>query len=318
MKINQLQNTSLRYFLEVVRSGSITDASERLNVSPSAISRQICSLEDILGTSLFERQPRGMIPSPAGELLTAYARSMVLESERIFTDIQSLSSASAGHVRIACTTGYTFDFTPRVIANFRNDYPGISFSLHVDTPQGVSKCIQEREVDIGLTFSRALEKNIRVEYSLPAALTAVMRPSHPLAGQQSVSLKQLQSYPISLLTPDNTLRVIFDIACSLNQVNIEPVFACNQLVSLRDYAYHSGEIFLADEILMPDAIRKGDFVSIQINDLGFAGRNLEVHSYAGRTLPKAVELFLERLKKELQDSAGGSGGRYRPREQDQS
>jgi DNA-binding transcriptional LysR family regulator len=300
MKINQLQNTSLRYFLEVVRSGSITEAAQRINVSPSAISRQISSLEDILETSLFERQPRGMIPSPAGELLAAYARSIASESERIVTDIQSLNSSSAGHVRIACTTGFTFDFLPRLIADFRKEHPGVKFSLHVDTPQGVSKCIQEREVDIGLTFSRALEKNIRVEYSLPAPLTAVMRPNHPLASQSSVSLKQLQSYPLSVLTPDNTLRVVFDIACSLNQISIEPVFTSNQLVSLRDYAYYSGDIFLADAILMLDAIQKGDFVSIPISDRGFEGRNLEIHSFEGRTLPKTVELFLERVKSEFQ------------------
>jgi hypothetical protein len=63
MKSQQLQDTALRYFLEVVRCGSISEASQRLNVASSAISRQISSLEETLDTVLFERRPRGMVLS---------------------------------------------------------------------------------------------------------------------------------------------------------------------------------------------------------------------------------------------------------------
>src|SRR2546427_356661 len=65
MLSNRLQDTALRYFLEVVRSGSVSEAATRLNVSPSAVSRQVAGLEEMLGVPLFERRPRGMAPSPA-------------------------------------------------------------------------------------------------------------------------------------------------------------------------------------------------------------------------------------------------------------
>ena len=58
MKSQYLQDTALRYFLEVVRCGSIAEASQRLNVASSAISRQISRLEELLDTVLFERRPR--------------------------------------------------------------------------------------------------------------------------------------------------------------------------------------------------------------------------------------------------------------------
>eukprot|EP01041_Mallomonas_annulata_P029616 gene29616-51640_t len=62
---SRLQDTALRYFLEVVRSGSVSEAATRLNVSPSAVSRQVAALEDLLGVPLFDRRPRGMAPSAA-------------------------------------------------------------------------------------------------------------------------------------------------------------------------------------------------------------------------------------------------------------
>ena len=61
-----LQEISLRYFLEVVRTGSVSEAAGRLDVAPSAVSRQIARIERELGTLLFERRARGMVPNAAG------------------------------------------------------------------------------------------------------------------------------------------------------------------------------------------------------------------------------------------------------------
>ncbi|MFW2804710.1 LysR family transcriptional regulator [Acinetobacter pittii] len=61
-----LQETSLRYFLEVVRCGSIAEAYLKLNVDSSAISRQIAHLKSNLNVLLFERKTRGMKPTSAG------------------------------------------------------------------------------------------------------------------------------------------------------------------------------------------------------------------------------------------------------------
>ena len=65
--VRSLQDTALRYFLEVTRCGSVRLASQRLNVAGSAISRAIAQLEDLLGVQLFDRHARGMVPSAAGE-----------------------------------------------------------------------------------------------------------------------------------------------------------------------------------------------------------------------------------------------------------
>ena len=79
--------TPLRYFLEVARTGSISEASERLHVATSAISRQVAKLEQDVGAPLFERRPRGMALSEAGEILVAYARRSSLEAEQVLADV---------------------------------------------------------------------------------------------------------------------------------------------------------------------------------------------------------------------------------------
>ena len=74
MSLHALQETAVRYFLEVVRTGSVKEAATKLNVAPSAVSRQVARLERELDTLLFDRHARGMVPNAAGELLAAHAK----------------------------------------------------------------------------------------------------------------------------------------------------------------------------------------------------------------------------------------------------
>jgi DNA-binding transcriptional LysR family regulator len=64
-----IQPQSLKYFAEVARTGSLRQASETFFVAPSAISKQISNLERELGAALFDRSPRGVVLTLAGQLL---------------------------------------------------------------------------------------------------------------------------------------------------------------------------------------------------------------------------------------------------------
>lgn len=112
MQLYGVQSTALRYFLEVARCGSISEASIRLNVASSAVSRQISKLERELDAVLFERQARGMMLSEAGIRLAAYARKSQLEAEQVVLEITELQGLQRGHVRIACSEGFALDFLP--------------------------------------------------------------------------------------------------------------------------------------------------------------------------------------------------------------
>src|SRR5690606_20481895 len=110
-------------FLEVVRRGSITHAAKHLHVTVSAVSRQILTLEETLGTSLFDRLPRGMRPSLAGNLLASYARRVFLDAEEVISAIDAARGIHCGHIRIACTSGFAIDLLPATIAEFRSANP---------------------------------------------------------------------------------------------------------------------------------------------------------------------------------------------------
>lgn len=296
MTAHRLQDTALRYFLEVVRSGSVSEAAVRLNVSASAVSRQVAALEELLQVPLFERRPRGMVPSAAGELLAVHARRGALEAERVVSDIQALQGLRRGHIRICSSAGFAIEFLPRAIALFRAEHPGMQFHLKVAPPAGVTLAVQNGEADIGLTYSRAAERDIEVQHRQVSPVLAIMPPGHPLARFASVTLAQMHPYPIALPDGDNTARQLFDIASGQCGLGFEPALESSQFEALIHFVLHGGGISLGGEVTVREYVRRGQLHTAAIRARSMHGRAIELQTLAGRTLPQGVRAFLEHLR----------------------
>jgi DNA-binding transcriptional LysR family regulator len=298
-----LQDTALRYFLEVVRCGSISEAAVRLCVSGSAVSRQIAGLESVLEAALFERRPRGMVPSAAGELLAVHARRVALEADRVVSDIEALKGLRRGRVRLASTSGFAIDFLPRAAAAFRRRFPGIQFHLQVAGPAEVTAAVLRGDADIGLTYSRAAEQGIAVAHRQSTAVLAVMRPDHPLARRRRVTLAQLQAHPVALPDRGSTVRQLFDIGCSHEGLAFEPVFTSGSFEALANFVRHAGAVSVAGEITVRHRIRRGELCGVPIRAQGIDGRTVELQTLTGRTLPEGVRGFLAFLQERLPEAA---------------
>ena len=290
-----IQSTALRYFLEVVRCGSISEASQRLNVAASAVSRQIAKLERELETPLLERRARGVVPSAAGERLAVHARKAQLASEQVAAELRGLADLRRGQVRLATTEGFSLDFLPEVIVAFRQGYAGIHFSLEVCAPAVVTRRVQEGDADLGLTFSLRPEPDIRVEATLSGAIKAIVVPDHPLASRTGLALVDLQPYPLALPTPDTTIRQLFDICCGVQGLSFEPVLVSNNMQALYRFAALGAGVGLFSELSLRSRLREGQLVALPLLDEGLAARRIELQSMAGRELPPAVNAFRQAL-----------------------
>lgn len=296
MLAHRLQDTALRYFLEVVRAGSVSEAAVRLSVTPSAVSRQVAGLEEQLGIPLFERRPRGMVPSPAGELLAAHARRGALEADRVVSDIQALQGLRRGLIRVCASGGFAIEFLPRAMALFRAQHPGMQFHLQAATPAAVTQAVLDGDADIGLTYSRAAERDIDVQHHQVSPVIAIMRPDHPLACHASVTLAQMHPYPIALPDDDNTARQLFDIACSHRRLVFEPALVTGQFEALTHFVLHGGGLSLGGEVTVRERVRRGELHAALIRERALSHRAIELQTLAGRTLPEGVRAFLYHLR----------------------
>lgn len=299
MRAHLLQDTTLRYFLEVAQSGSLTEASARLHVAASALSRQIAGLEAQLGTPLFERHPRGMVLTAAGEILAVHARRTVLDAERALGEIGALQGLRAGQVRLATSDAFANELVPRLCVEFQRTHSGIQFSVIALPTAQVPDAVRSGAADIGLCFSRAPHKDIEVAYRQTAPVLALVPPGHPLAGAGSVTLAQMADYPLALPPAETTVRQMIDIVCSRQGLQLEAVLISNHAKTVLNFVAHGGGLSVASEIAARHLVAEGAIVALPISDPGMDLRDLEVQTLAGRSLPVAVQAFVDLLKEQL-------------------
>lgn len=299
MRPHFLLDTALRYFLEVADSGSLTLASERLHVAASALSRHIAALEGQLGTPLFERHPRGMLLTAAGEILAHHARRTGLDAERALGEIGALQGLHAGQVRLATSDAFANDLVPRLCVDFQRLHQGIGFSVQTLPTALVPGAVRSGTVDIGLCFSSAPHKDVAVVYRQSAPVLALLPAHHPLAGRAHLALADLAPHALALPPPETTVRQMIDMACSRQGLRLQPVLVSNHVQTLIHFVVQGGGVALSSEIAARHPMAAGDLVALPLKDEGMGLRDIEVQTLAGRSLPAAAQAFLALLCERL-------------------
>lgn len=299
MRAHQLQDTALRYFLEVAQGGSLAEASARLHVAASALSRQIAGLEAQLGAPLFERHPRGMVLTEAGEVLARHARHARLDAERALGEIDALRGLRAGLVRLATSDAFANELVPQLCSQFRRDHAGIRFLVRVLPTAEVAGAVRGGEADIGLCFSRAPERDIAVAWRQSAPVLALLPPGHALAGARSLTLARMARYPLALPPPETTVRQMIDVACSRQGLRLEPVLVSGHARTLLHFVAGGGGLSVGSEVAARHLAAAGALLTRPIADQGMDLRDIEVQTLAGRSLPVAAQAFLALLRETL-------------------
>lgn len=193
----------LTYVDEVARQGSIRAAADKLNVAASAISRQIKTLEDEIGSPIFNRQPRSVTLTAAGEILLVHIRETLREMNRTCALIEDLKGLRRGEVAVALMSGLSGNIVPRVVMQFRAANPKVLVrSQLMTTPDEMTAAVAEGEVDLAIGFDFPTRANVRQLAVAVAPLGLVVSTSHPFAGRSSVRLSECFDY--TFVVPDST------------------------------------------------------------------------------------------------------------------
>src|SRR5262245_14360077 len=288
----------LRYVDEVARAGSIRRAAEQLHVTASAVNRRVIDLEEELGAPLFERRPRGVRLTAAGELFVRYIREQTGDVERMKSQIEDLKGFRRGTVRIACSQALALDFLPREIANYRTKFPLVQFDVQVLDHERAMAALAAYEVDLVLVFRPSFLANFQPLMSLRQRLVALMAADHPLAGQKKrLRLSQMVGYPVAL--PERSLGGRQLLANALARANLQLNIAAesNSFEFLRNMVLRERLISFQIEI---GAVENEALVVRHIDDRDLPHADLVLGQLRGRNLPVPAVKFAEQLARVLE------------------
>ena len=181
----------LRYFVAVAEEQNFTRAAKRLFIAQPPLSRQIQQLEDELGVTLFERGTRPLKMTEAGRFLYTHATRLLVKTNELKAMTQRVGkierSLSIGFV---ATTLY--GLLPRVIRQFREQYPMVKVSLHEMTSSQQLAALKSGEIDVGFGRLRIEDPSIRRIVLREESLMVAVPTSHPYSKRKSsLKLKDL-------------------------------------------------------------------------------------------------------------------------------
>ena len=138
----------LRIFYVVASAGSFTKATQNLNISQSAISRQIHILEKDLGFSLFKRVSRGLLLTENGAFLYEIVSKVFAKISTVQAEIEALKTFTQGPLRIASTISFGSLWLAPRLKKFIEQYPDIEISIYLKDDE---IDLNLREADIWIT-----------------------------------------------------------------------------------------------------------------------------------------------------------------------
>ena len=245
-----LLSTATRYFMEVVRTGSITDAAQAVHVAPSAVSRQVAKLEESLGCPLFERQSRGMALTEAGRSFLDHARVVLADVERARQAVRPTRAVPSGEVVIGLPTTTALAATVPIVRACRERLPQVRLKVIEAYSGFLREWLQMGRLDLALLFGDEPDPDLlkRVLLEEPLALVA---PPGAAALPRALRLSHLQDMELVLPGREHGLRRIIDAACAQQGIALNVVAEIDSLTSVKkavadahDYFSGSKEIRL--------------------------------------------------------------------------
>lgn len=192
--LRQIDLSSLDLFVLICEYGSIARAAEHGGMVASAASKRIAELESLARTPLLLRHARGVRPTPAGELLLAHARTILLGVEHLRGDLGEYARGVRGLVRVSANASAVEQFLPEDIAVFVKRHPDIRVDLRQATSRTVARAVRDHIADLGVCSPSDEAEGLESMPYRRERMVLIMPSSHPLARHRELAYEEALDY----------------------------------------------------------------------------------------------------------------------------
>ena len=211
---------SLLVFHEVAKRRSFSKAAEELFISQPAVTKHIKELERKVGMGLIQRRRGGFALTEVGKILFKYTHKISSHLMDIENLLEDLKKDHQGILKIGTTESYSKGLMPKLLSGFQASCPFMKIALDVGNSEEIEKSLLVYKND--LVLIAVTKKTSRFE-SIPflkEELVLIVSPNHPLVKRKTVSLKELERYPLIIRAKGSTTRRI--ILQAFKEVGIHP------------------------------------------------------------------------------------------------
>ncbi len=211
----------LRYFHAVAEEGSVMRASTRLRVAQPALSRHLQALETTVGTSLLDREPRGVSPTPAGRILLGAIKPIFARIDGALDRVRLANEGKLGTLRVGLArAAVDSSILARAMKKLREEQPHVRIIAIEAGATHQAEMLRTGELDLAIGLAGAGDTDL-VSYSIHALNMdcAVLPATHPLANAESIDVGQLGNERLLVIGP--LVAAFHEVLESLRRLGVE-------------------------------------------------------------------------------------------------
>lgn len=188
-----LKPSHLNLLMKIAESGQLQRAAQMVAMSQPAASRILADIEDRAGGSLFERHPKGMVPTALGEICIRHAKIILEEYGALGEDARRITAGQSGRVRVGAVTGPAVGLLMPAVRAVKARAPDIEMTIEVGPSTELVRGLVEGRFDfvIARIPPEYDARDFRLQPARSEIVSLLVRPQHPLAGRAEVSLAEL-------------------------------------------------------------------------------------------------------------------------------
>jgi DNA-binding transcriptional LysR family regulator len=196
--IPNLSIRQLQTFREIMRSGSVTNASRALGRTQPSVSAMLASLEAELGFDLFERHKGRLIPRPEAHFFFEETQEILDRVNRSAQTMREIGDLERGRLKIACYPGGSLFMLPQIVANFVQDRLDVDVSMMTRTSAKVREWIASQQYDVGIAEMPGQRKTVNL-HPINLERVCALRKDDPLTEKEVLTPDDLDNAPMASL-----------------------------------------------------------------------------------------------------------------------
>lgn len=292
-----MQIESLKVFCDLAETESFTKAAQINEVTQSAVSQQISSLERLFNSLLIERSKKRFRLTREGEVLYEYSKQVLQTYNALKGRLEEIKEIVSGTIRVATIYSIGLHDLPPYLKQFLKAYPTVRVHVEYRRANQVYEDVIGNVVDLGLVAYPTRDPKIEIYPLRKDPLVLVCHPQHPLAKNKSTKLKALSGQKFIGFEPDIPTRRALDRILRENGVNVQHIMEFDNIETVKRAVEIDAGVAIVPQETVVQEVAKQTLAQVTLEDGEFY-RPLAAIYKKTKALSPAMKQFLVSLRGE--------------------
>ncbi len=292
-----MQIESLKVFCDLAETESFTKAAQINNVTQSAVSQQISSLERIFKALLIERSKKKFRLTREGQVLYDHSKQVIQTYDALHSRLQEIKDIISGTIRLATIYSIGLHDLPPYLKKFLKAYPTVNVHVEYRRANQVYEDVIGNVVDLGLVAYPTRDSKLEITPLRKDQLVLICSPQHAFAKNKSIRLKTLAGQKFIGFEPDIPTRKAIDKILKEHSVEVQHVMEFDNIETVKRAVEIDAGVAIVPQATIVQEVAKQTLAQVSFEDGEFY-RPLAAIYKKNKVLSPAMKQFLSIIKDE--------------------